>query len=145
MNGKAFLDTNLFIYMQSASDAAKKEISYRALESFDCTVSTQVLNEFCNVALKKLTMIPEQIRQVLHAIDNTCEIAVVTLETVEKALQLKERYGFGYYDSLIVASALENGCAYLFSEDMSDGQIIDNSLEIVNVFVRVNFANGTNK
>jgi len=59
MSGKAFLDTNLFVYMQSASDATKKEISYRTLENFDCAVSTQVLNEFCNVALKKLAMKPE--------------------------------------------------------------------------------------
>ncbi len=52
MSGRAFLDTNLFVYMQSASDPAKKELSYQALESFDCIVSTQVLNEFCSVALK---------------------------------------------------------------------------------------------
>jgi len=65
----------------------------------------------------------------------------VTFDTVEKALQLKEHYGFGYYDSLIVASALGSGCKYLFSEDMSDGQVIDNNLEIVNVFTR-NFLNG---
>ena len=100
-----------------------------------------MLSEFCNVALKKLMMEPKQIRQILSAIDSTCEIAVVTLNTVEKALQLKERYGFGYYDSLIVASALESGCEYLFSEDMSDGQVIDN-LEIVNIFARTSFIDG---
>jgi len=54
-------------------------------------------------------------------------------------LQLKEQYGFGYYDNLIVASALENGCSYLFSEDMSDGQMIENRLEIVNIFARPSF------
>ena len=139
MSAKAFLDTNLFVYMQSASDAKKKELSYQALEKFDCTISTQVLNEFCNVGAKKLAMKPEQIRQVINAIDHTCEIAIVTLDTVKKALHLKERYDFGYYDSLIIASALESGCAYLLSEDMSDGQIIENSLEIVNIFTRQSF------
>ena len=141
MSGNAFLDTNLFIYMQSASDTAKKEISYKALENFECIVSIQVLNEFCNVAFKKLAMKPEQVKQILYAIGNTCNVAVVTFATVEKAVQIKARYGFGYYDSLIIASALENGCAYLFSEDMSDGQVIDNSLEIVNIFARSSFVN----
>jgi len=136
MNGNTFLDTNLFIYMQSASDPIKKELSYDALENFNCVVSTQILNEFCNVALKKLNMKPEQIIQVLLAIDNTCDLVVVTFETVKKALGLRERYGFHYYDALVVASALEYGCIYLFSEDMSDGQVVDGCLEIVNIFAR---------
>ena len=144
MNDKAFLDTNLFVYMQSSSDYMKKEASYRALENYSCIVSTQVINEFSNVALKKLGMKPGQVKQILHAIDNTCEIAVVTLVTIESALNLKDRYGFSYYDSLIISSALENGCSFLFSEDLSDGQVIDNSLEIVNIFKRPDFQGAEN-
>ncbi len=124
MNAKAFLDTNLFVYMQSASEIEKKELSYRALEHFDCAVSTQVLNEFCNVATKKLHMETSQILQIARAIESTCEISTVNIETVEKALSIHDRYGIAFYDSLIVASALESGCTYLFSEDMSDGQVI---------------------
>jgi len=139
MSVKVFLDTNLFVYMQSTSDISKKELSYQALEDFDCVVSVQVLNEFCNVAYKKLNMKTGQIQQIIHAINNTCSVAVLTLKSVEKALLLKERYGFSYYDSLIVASALENGCSYLFSEDMNDGQMIDDSLENVNIFIRPDF------
>ena len=138
MSVKVFLDTNIFIYMRS-SEADKKEISCRALNSFECVVSTQVLNEFCSVALKKLALDTSLIRQVIHAINNTCEIAVVTLETVEKALWIQERYELAYYDSLIVASALENDCTYLLTEDMGDGQIIESKMEIVNIFARPGF------
>jgi len=42
------------------------------------------------------------------------------------------RYGFSYYDSLIIASALECECSVLFSEDMQHGQIIESTLKIVN-------------
>lgn len=129
--------------MQSASETTKKEISYSALEGFDCTVSTQVLNEFCNVALKKLRMDVKQVRQILRAIDSTCEIAPVDIETVEKALELKERYGFSFYDSLIVSYALESGCSYLFSEDMSDGQVIEENLKIVNIFLHPDIVDKT--
>ena len=139
MKGKAFLDTNLFVYMQSSSDINKKELSFKALESFDCMVSTQVLNEFCNIAVKKLNMKPEQVEKILFAIENTCEIAVITFETIKKALRIKEKYGYSYYDSLILSSALEYDNKYLFSEDMKDGQIIDNCLEIVNIFFRNDF------
>jgi predicted nucleic acid-binding protein len=143
MSGKAFLDTNLFIYMQSSSDADKKELSYQALEKFDCVASTQVLSEFCNVAFKKLGMTPEQVQKIIRAIGDTCDIAVVTQDTVGKAVGLKERYGFSYYDSLIVAAALESGCAYLLSEDMSDGQVLEGGLEIVNIFTRPDMPRNT--
>jgi len=139
MSDKAFLDTNLFVYMQSSSNAAKREASYQALENYSCVVSTQILNEFSNVALKKLCMTPGQVKQILYAINSTCETAVITFDTIGHALNLKERYGFSYYDSLIIASALENNCSFLFSEDLNDGQVIDNSLEIVNIFKRTDF------
>jgi predicted nucleic acid-binding protein len=43
----------------------------------------------------------------------------------ERALEIHERYHYSYYDSLIVAAALEAGCTRLFTEDMQDGQRID--------------------
>jgi predicted nucleic acid-binding protein len=53
---------------------------------------------------------------------------------VVEALTIHEKYGYSYYDSLMVASALKQECQYLFSEDMSDGQVIERSLTIKNIF-----------
>jgi predicted nucleic acid-binding protein len=39
-----------------------------------------------------------------------------------------------YFDSLILASACETGCQTLYSEDLQDGQRIENQLMIVNPF-----------
>jgi predicted nucleic acid-binding protein len=50
------------------------------------------------------------------------------------ALNLAERYQYSYFDSLILASALEAGCQILYSEDLQDGQRIENQLTIVNPF-----------
>ncbi|SIQ99476.1 hypothetical protein SAMN05920897_1225 [Alkalispirochaeta americana] len=50
-----------------------------------------------------------------------------------RAVQVKVRYRFGFYDSLIVASALEDGCTRLLSEDLQDGQSID-TLTVENPF-----------
>ncbi len=136
MRGKAFLDTNIFVYMQSSREPVKKEVSFQALDAFECVANTQVLNELCNVLLKKFAMSINDIEQVIDAVDDTCEMDVVTSETVKTALQLKNRYGYSYYDCLIIASALECECDYIFSEDMSDGQIIEGGLEIVNIFTR---------
>ena len=50
-----------------------------------------------------------------------------------RGLDIQDRYHYSFYDSLIIAAALEAGCARLLSEDMQDGQRID-SLTIVNPF-----------
>jgi predicted nucleic acid-binding protein len=136
MKGKVFLDTNIFVYTQSVIEPQKKSLSLEVLEQYDCTVSTQVLNELCNVFTKKFNLPIKSIGEIIKAINLSCNVSLVTMKTIEAALDIKERYGYSYYDSLILASALECNCDYLLSEDMNDGQVIDKQLEIVNIFVR---------
>jgi predicted nucleic acid-binding protein len=71
---------------------------------------------------------------VVLEIDNSLRIVDNSLKTQIKAVRLKGKYGFQYYDALIVATALEHGCNILFSEDMQHGQVIEDSLRIINPF-----------
>jgi predicted nucleic acid-binding protein len=50
-----------------------------------------------------------------------------------RALNLQSRFSFSFYDSLIVAAALECSCTRLLTEDLQDGQQID-GLTIENPF-----------
>ena len=50
-----------------------------------------------------------------------------------RALDVKARWQFGFYDSLIVASALQAGCTTLLTEDLQAGQRIE-GLTITNPF-----------
>ena len=134
MNGKIFLDTNIFVYTQSSVETKKRNISMEIIESYDCHTSTQVLNEISNVLTKKLNMPIHEVKQIISAINANCTISVVNYNTVQKALDLKERYAYSYYDSLILAAAIESDCQKIFSEDMSNKQIIENTLEILNPF-----------
>lgn len=52
----------------------------------------------------------------------------------ERALELQGRYRFSFYDSLVVAAALESGCQKLYSEDLQHGQRVGN-LTIENPFL----------
>jgi predicted nucleic acid-binding protein len=82
--------------------------------------------------------------QVAKIIDGTikvCELVVVTYETILCALEIAEKNMFGFYDSLIVASALETKCEYLLTEDLTDGQIIGKQLTVVNIFAHPEFFN----
>jgi predicted nucleic acid-binding protein len=77
-----------------------------------------------------------QVKEIITAINDCCEVNIVTFEGVQKALDIKERYDYSYYDSLILATAVLGGCSYVCSEDLQDGQIIDNKVEIINIFKR---------
>ena len=76
-----------------------------------------------------------KIKQHLDNIETVCdEVMAIQRHTINKALSLKDLYGYSYYDCLIIASALESDCEILFSEDMTNEQIIENTLKIVNPF-----------
>jgi len=61
-------------------------------------------------------------------------MGVNTVDTIKKANTIKYKYGYSFYDSLFIASALEAGCTILYSEDLQDGQVIEKTLTIVNPF-----------
>ena len=74
------------------------------------------------------------VRSILRECLKNCNLNTNTSGTVFSALDIAERYGFSFYDSLIVAAALESKCKILYSEDMRHNQQIEN-LTIKNPFV----------
>jgi predicted nucleic acid-binding protein len=136
MHDKAFLDTNILIYAYSEDEPKKQSVALHLLDSFEDNViiSKQVINELSNILLKKFKLSSDQVENVLLEIDNVLPIVDFDLTTQIKALKLKERYQLQYYDALIVATALENNCTVVYSEDMQHEMLIDGSLRIINPF-----------
>jgi predicted nucleic acid-binding protein len=132
---KAFVDTNIFVYLYSQTDSLKRDQAYSALMRCERQISTQVLNEFSHVCTKKWRFTRENIQKLLDQICAYCDVAYIYEDTIRKALDIHEKYGYTYYDSLIIASALEGNCQYLLSEDMADGQAIEGRLTIRNIFM----------
>jgi predicted nucleic acid-binding protein len=132
MSGKAFFDTNVVLYLLS-EDAAKADRA-EALLALGGTVSVQVLNEAVSVMTRKLKMDLDEVREVLAGVRHFCAVEPITTGTHDVALNVMKRYGFSIYDSLIVAAAVSAGCETLFSEDLQDGQRVQDSLTIVNPF-----------
>ncbi|GHU79371.1 DNA-binding protein [Clostridia bacterium] len=131
---KAFLDTNIFVYLYTDSDADKCQQALDAISRCSRTVSTQVLNEFSSVCIRKMKLPVATVKAAVSEICATCALDTVDEDTVMEALGLHEKYGYSYYDCLILASALSSGCEVVFSEDMADGQVIEGSLTIKNIF-----------
>jgi predicted nucleic acid-binding protein len=131
---KIFLDSNIVLYAFT-SDARSAIAESLLAEGPD--LSVQVLNEFVNVARKKLEFDWKQIEEALKAIHALAgAIHPIDFESHSTAVVLARRYGFSFYDALIVASARIAQCEVLYSEDMQHGQTIG-GLTIRNPFREV--------
>ncbi len=71
----------------------------------------------------------------LQELQENSTLHVNASSTIERAIEIADRYRFSFYDSLILASALEAGCSFLYSEDMQNGQTIAEVLTIKNPFL----------
>ena len=128
-----FFDTNILLYLLSGDN--EKAACVEAIVSKNGIISVQVLNEFASVASRKLGMTYAEIREYLVTIRAVCDVRPLTVETHLLGLDIAERYGFSFYDSLIVGAALLADCSTLYSEDMQHGQKIENSIVIANPFL----------
>jgi predicted nucleic acid-binding protein len=138
MIASAFFDTNVLLYALARQTGTTLDLrTDRAEEimSRGGMVSVQVLNEFVDVASRKMKRSWETIAEYLQLIEALCGQALpLTAETHATAVELSSRYGYRIYDSLILAAAMQAGCTTLYTEDMQHGQTFG-KLTIVNPFL----------
>jgi predicted nucleic acid-binding protein len=127
-----FLDSNVLVYAFTSDRRAHKA---QELLARGCTAGVQGLNEFVNVARRKLGMTWVEVRDALAAIRTLCPtILPIDIDTHTDALQIAERYRLSIFDALMVTAALRVDCRILWSEDMHDGLIVEGRLRIANPF-----------
>jgi predicted nucleic acid-binding protein len=135
MSAKAFFDTNILIYVYSVDEPEKQHLALQTIETTEQRwISTQVMSEISNTLSRKFKLNYSDIGNVLTEIQANFQIVTVKPITIENALKLAQTYRFSYYDSLIIAAALEQSCEVLYSEDMQHQQIINQQLTILNPF-----------
>jgi predicted nucleic acid-binding protein len=138
MNGE-FIDTNVFIYLFDETNDRKRTIADRivktALETRTARISHQVVQETLNVVTRKLPspMTAENAQRFLVQVLAPLWQIMPNIALYRRGLDVQARYGFSFYDSLIIAAALESGCTRLYSEDLQHGQQIE-GLTIENPF-----------
>ncbi len=131
-NPHDFVDSNILVYAFTTDPRATWA---QALLKRGCIIGVQGLNEFANVAKRKLGMTWVEVRDALSAIRTICRTIVpIDVETHDDAVRIAERYGCAFFDALMIASALRADCRILWSEDMQDGLVIDERLRIANPF-----------
>lgn len=127
-----FADTNIVVYAYGVDPV--KIAPAKAIVSAAPVISTQVINEFHNVARRKLGLDMPTRHRVATDLLQSCRVIAVDQAIVAAAMQIEARYQVSYWDALILAAALAAGCDTLFSEDMQDGQLFEGRLAVRNPF-----------
>jgi predicted nucleic acid-binding protein len=126
VNGARFIDTNVLIYAisQDADEADKTQRARELIRAGPFCVSTQVLGEFY-----RATTSPRRQHPLTHAeavawvqMWKQNDVRGITVAHVDLALEVRRRFGIGYFDGLIVAAARLAECPILYTEDLADGQ-----------------------
>jgi predicted nucleic acid-binding protein len=134
MTGRIFFDTNILVYAHSDLEKDKQEVAARLIQSqSEIFISTQVVQEFVNVFISKLKIEIETVELLCSDLETNFQIFTNDFRTIQKALDVKKRYEFSIWDSLIIAAAIQSGCSILLSEDLQHQQKID-GLTIQNPF-----------
>ena len=128
MSARFFLDTNIFVYSFDASSPKKAAQARKLIRSAIVTrggiVSYQVVQEFFNVALRRFAkpMSGVDAEQYLSTTFRPLLSVHSSQALYAEALRLAAKFRLPWYDSLIVASAIEGQCDVLYSVDFQDGQ-----------------------
>lgn len=131
---KAFLDSNILVYAFQKADLRKQQIAdnlvAEALTERNAAISFQVVQETLNVLTRKLSPPMSAFDAVVYMHSTLEPLWQVqpSASLYQSAIGVQERYGFSFYDSLIVAAALSAGCRRLLSEDLQHGQRIEGLL-----------------
>ena len=136
MQGNGFIDTNVLIYLFDRN-VEKKNIAKELLKS-EPHISIQVCNKLTNILIKKFKVPHSDIKEALNRIEMFATVHSLSLENIDLALDIKERHGYSFYDSLILSSAIRAGCDILYTEDLQHNQKVLQKLTIVNPFQKDN-------
>ncbi|WP_447963259.1 PIN domain-containing protein [Nitrospira sp. Ecomares 2.1] len=140
MSAKFFLDTNIVVYTFDVRAPKKKEraqeLVEQALRTHEGVVSTQVVQEFLNVATTKFTVplkLSDAQQYLQDVLSPLCSV-FPSIDLYRQALVLQQDTQYSFYDALIIGGALQAGCEALYSEDLQHGQQI-RGLQILNPFL----------
>jgi predicted nucleic acid-binding protein len=133
-----FLDSNILLYaLLAKQSAAKFSISRNIIQNNrpDIIISSQVVIEVAANLLRKGNFSESQIAKFIEDAYEDYVVIDVSQKILLRASELRSRYKLSYFDSIIVAAALNTGSTILYSEDMQNGLIVEGELAIINPFV----------
>lgn len=135
---RVFFDTNVLVYSLDLHDDKKRTRSLalirECLENQSAVISTQVLQEFFTVAVKKLKIEPLIARKHLMYFSEKLDVVQVTTALMQDAADRMILNPISFWDSLIVSAAKAGRCEELYTEDLQSGRVWD-GVKVMDPFV----------
>lgn len=132
-----FLDTNILLYSisRNPAEASKRDRAIALLEDDSSALSIQVLQEFYVQATRasRADAIAHELAAGLIEAWSRFRIQEMNLAVLQSALRIRQRHGFSFWDSTILAAALVLGCDRVYTEDLAHGQVVD-GLAVIDPF-----------
>ncbi len=134
-----FVDTNVLVYARDSADPAKQKQAHSWLQRLwkerSGRLSYQVLQEYYITVTRKLS-------PGLSVADARDDVRVLQVwnplstdsHVIEGAWTIQDRFGFSWWDSLVVSAAQVLDCEFLLTEDLQHAQKVD-GLTILSPFV----------
>ncbi len=133
---KIFIDTNVLVYAQNNKESEKQSICRKVLsnlvEESLLVISTQVMQEYYNVATLKMGLEKLYVKRTIEMFD-VYEIITIQPSIIFQAIDIHILYQLSFWDSLIISAAKSAKCSMVLTEDMNDGQVIE-GVKIQNPF-----------
>ena len=131
---KIFIDTNIIIYANDRRNPDKqnraRSVVVELLRNGRGVISTQVLQEYANIAISKLNQPEEVVLRQLKILE-TMEIIHQTPRMIRRSIELRKVYSINFWDACIIANAEAAECDLLYSEDLNTGQFYS-GIKVVN-------------
>lgn len=134
---KVFFDSNILVYFADGADPQKQQIAENLIKNAvindNGVISTQSLQEFFAATTRKLLCTKEKAKEYVENFSDSFTVEQVSVPLILKAINISIKNQFSFWDSLILSAAIQSGCIICYSEDLSNGQIIE-GVKIVNPF-----------
>ena len=109
-------------------------INFCQSTSINPYISTQVINEVSINLIRKFRFSEAHIQTLVRSFYQKYTVCQLDEGILLRASTLRTRYRFSFWDSIIVSTALQHQCRVLYTEDMGDNLVVDDTLIIVNPF-----------
>ncbi|MCL5991680.1 MAG: PIN domain-containing protein [Bacteroidetes bacterium] len=135
MADKIFVDSNIWLYAFMSEKSVKHYKAITIISNSNVFLNIQVINEVCYNLLKKSNYNNSEISELIYNFNKIYTIFNISIPTLLNATSLRQKYKTSFWDSLILASALENNCNILLTEDISGADFMEKKLKVINPFI----------
>lgn len=134
---KVFFDSNILVYFVDGADPQKHLIAENLIKNAvindNGVISTQSLQEFFAATTRKLMCSKEKAKEYVENFSDSFTVEQVSVPLILKAINISIKNKFSFWDSLILSAAIQAGCIICYSEDLTNGQLVE-GVKIVNPF-----------